>query len=68
MLASAGGQIDGRAYPIVDSTKLEHHGPGERGCQANGGGELPLFPPRSRGLPQSPQEDLKYHGGHTIKD
>ncbi len=69
MFASAGGQIDGRAYPLLNR---EVRMPGPGGAKAKRtavrrtalAGNTAL----ATGLAGSPQEDLRFRGGHTIKD
>lgn len=62
MFASAGGQIDGRDMPMLD-----------RDARAPGAGGAKLIKRTASssitpGVSPSPQEDLRYRGGHTIKD
>ncbi len=70
MLASNGQTIDGRSVPYLS-----------RSAQIPGSGGAKVRPPSihaeastpqsnalAGGLPQSPQEDLRYRGGRTIKD
>ena len=67
MLASAGGQFDGRAYPLLSR---------EARIPRSGGAQTRKMSIRNTamntaittGLPPTPQEDLRYHGGHTIRD
>ena len=66
MLASAGGQVDGRDMPLLNR---------EARAPRAGGSRLLKRTPKSAastsitpGISASPQEDLRYRGGHTIKD
>lgn len=63
MLASAGAEIDGRQFPYLNrEAKL----PGAGGARAIS--RMPRSTAISGGLAGSPQEDLRFRGGHTIKD
>lgn len=63
MLASANAQIDGRSMPYLSR---------ESGVPRARGAKMIKSSARSSaiagGLSASPQEDLRYRGGHTIKD
>jgi len=63
MFASAGGNIDGRAYGGLTR---------EASLPAAGGARTRKHAMRNtalaNGITASPQEDLRYRGGHTIKD
>ena len=63
MLASNGGQIDGRSYPYM---RREVVIPGPGGAKAIK--TAVRSSALAGGVASSPQEDLKYRGGHTIKD
>ena len=63
MIASSGGQIDGRSYPLMQREAV---------IPAVGGAKSRKNVVRNTalagGISSSPQEDLKFRGGHTIKD
>ena len=63
MLASAGGQIDGRQYPFL-TREARIPGPGGARVHKN----LVRNTVIAGGLGASPMEDLKYRGGRTIRD
>lgn len=63
MFASAGGQFDGRAYPLLSrDMRLPRRGGSQPRKSAVRNTAL------ASGITSSPQEDLRYRGGHTIKD
>ena len=63
MLASTGGQFDGRSYQLLGR---EVRMPGPGGAKAIK--RMPRSTALASGVAGSPQEDLKYRGGRTIKD
>ena len=63
MIASAGGQIDGRSYPLL---RREAVAPRPGGAKART--NIVRNTALAGGVSSSPQEDLKFRGGHTIKD
>lgn len=63
MLASAGGQFDGRAYPLLTREIRLPRGGGSQPRK-----NIVRNTALASGIASSPQEDLKYRGGHTIKD
>ena len=63
MLASAGGQIYGRSYPLISRDAQAPRTGGARSMKRTASSTQ-----LADGLSQSPQEDLRYRGGHTIKD
>ena len=71
MLASNGQMIDGRPVPVIDRAAQMPRNGGARprreavGATSTG---LPSSSARVPDLPATPQEDLKYRGGRTIRD
>lgn len=69
MIASAGGQIDGRAYPLMNrEVSLPRKGGArsrKRAIRTAANVENSAI---VGGLGATPGEDLRYRGGHTIKD
>ena len=63
MLASSGGQIDGRSFPYLNRA-VKIPGPGGARAIKRTASSTQL----AGGVNASPQEDLRYRGGHTIKD
>ncbi len=63
MLASAGGQFDGRSFPLLNRSV---QAPGIGGAKAIK--RYPRSTALAGGLSGSPHEDLVYRGGWTIKD
>lgn len=63
LLASAGGQIDGRAIPVLDGRGgLRYPGSALQTASAVSGTAI------TDGVGAAPSEDLKYRGGRTIRD
>ena len=63
MLASAGGQLDGRSFPYL-SREVKKPGPGGAVNRRDAVRNTAL----AGGIDASPMEDLKYRGGRTIRD
>ncbi|WP_029247808.1 hypothetical protein [Schlesneria paludicola] len=63
MVASAGGQFDGRDYQLLSGPAQPPRISG-RIHRMNGMQSSAI----ANGIPPTPQEDLKYRGGRTIKD
>lgn len=65
MFASNGMQIDGRQYPMLDQMARLPNAGGARSIRQTAAANNEQ---RTDGISASPQEDLRYRGGHTIKD
>ena len=69
MFASAGGQVDGRAYPMLNRDIRYPRTGGSRPHKSAVRNTADASNTAiAVGLAGSPQEDLRFRGGHTIKD
>lgn len=70
MLASNGQLIDGRSVPYLDRPAQipVNGGAKSRKLTMNSSATTPQVGALSNGLPPSPQEDLRYRGGRTIRE
>ena len=72
MLASNDQMIDGRSLPMIDRSAQSPRSGGARhrklAVAMNTAAASPQIGALANGLPPSPQEDLRYRGGRTIRD
>ena len=70
VLASNDRMIDGRPFPHIHrSNRLPRSGGAKPlNLAVRSTADSPQNSALAGGLPQSPQEDLRYHGGHTIQN